>query len=267
MAATSPSFRRPIGFQGETTLRSELPSPTPPRRDDRRLVWAVLFVIAAYVVTMLLEPLFRPLRHRGRTKADSALRNVAIAAQAYATRHGGWIPAGGTNKDQSPSASWQTQLLPFLERADLYDPLQFDRPWNRGGNARIAATSVVPFLNPDISEREPVDGFAITHQAANSQVFGPDRGIQIDNLRDGSTCTILIGEIGSSFPPWARPGNVRDPARGIGLGPDQFGCPGRDVVNLYFVGGNGKTVSNSISQRVLELLADPNNGNPRDDEF
>lgn len=248
-------------------MLSELPSQMAPRRGDRRLVWAVLSAIAAYVLVMWLKRLSPMPDHRGRTKADSALRNVAIATQAYATRYGGWIPAGGADDDQSPASSWQTQLLPFLERADLYDPLQFDRPWNHGDNARIAATTVVPFLNPDISERKPVGGFAITHQAANSRVLGPDRGIQLDNLRDGSSCTILIGEIGSSFPPWARPGNVRDPARGIGLGPDQFGCPGRDVVILYFVGGNGRTVSNSISQRVLELLADPNNGNPRDDEF
>jgi hypothetical protein len=197
----------------------------------------------------------------------NALRNVTIAVQAYATRYGGWTPAGGRREDWSPAASWQTQMLPFLERTDLSDALQFSQPWDQGENARIAATPVVEFLNPDLSDRARVEGFAITHQAGNARVFGPDRGINYDDLPDGSTSTILIGEIASAFPPWARPGNVRDPARGIGPGPDQFGCPGRDVVNFYFVGGNGKTVSNSISLRVLELLADPDNGDPHRDEF
>ena len=264
---SKPAPRQPVRLFVEGTLLSDLPSQTPPQHGDRRVVWAVLLGIVAYVLLMLLEPLVRPVRHRGRTKADTALRNIAIAVQAYATRYGGWTPAGGDQDDRSPAASWQTQLLPFLERSDLYDPLRFDQPWDQGGNARIAGTSVAHFLNPDIANRAAVNGFAITHQAANSWVFEPDHGIQLDNLRDGSTCTILIGEIGSGFPPWASPGNVRDPVRGLGLGPDQFGCPGRDVTNFYFVGGNGKTVSNSISKRVLELLADPNNGDPLHDEF
>jgi len=208
-------------------------------------------------------------RRGHRRPTLSVLRNVGIAAQAYATTFHGWIPAGGSSEDVLPEWSWQTELLPYLEQQTLYRRIDFTRPWNSRENAELFSLSLPIFCSPKETDRRPVNGFAVTHFTANSRLFRPREGVRLDDVarRDGTYCTIMMGEIGSAFPPWARPANTRDPARGLGGGPDQFGNSSGTPCAVMFLGGNGKHLSPEISPRVLELLADPDNGAPNDDEF
>lgn len=190
-----------------------------------------------------------------------------MAVQMYATRYDGWTPAGGAVDDISPEWSWQVQLLPFLDRDDLYRRIDFRQPWDFGPNRDVAATSLAEFLNPYESKPPSHWELAITHQAGNARVFAARRGVNLDEVKDSLSATLMLGEIGAEFPPWAKPGNVRELTRGLGGGPGQFGRSAGHGGFAMFLGGNGKYLSPDTSPRVLELLAGPDNGFPRDDEF
>lgn len=217
---------------------------------------------------MLVMPMTQGVRKGRRPPSLNTLRHVLLAVQTYATTFNGFIPAGGNATDTDPRWSWQVQLLPYMEHERAYARIDFSQAWNAPVNREVFAISIPSFLNPEERDVAAVDGLAITHQAANSRLFGTREGMRFEDLweADGTTATIMLGEIGSAFPPWARPGNVRDPALGLGGGPHQFGRRERGCY-VMFVGGNGKYLDRELSPRVLELLADPRNGVPSEDEF
>lgn len=231
-----------------------------------KILTAILLLLGGCVL-FLLPASMPPSARRAQTLNN--LRNVAFGTQAYATTYGGWIPAGGEPRETLPEWSWQTQLLPYLEQDAAYRAIDFTRAWNSPENKRALSMSLAIFFSVAETDRRPVDGFGVTHFTANSRLFGPREGVRIDDVakKDGTTATIMMGEIGSAFPPWARPGNCRDPARGLGGEPDQFGNSQGTPCAVMFLGGNGRHLDPRLSPRVLELLADPDNGVPADDEF
>ena len=244
-------------------------APVPPRRTSC-LVWCgVLGLVGGGLILLLIPALQQARSGVGPPKSMRPLRQVGIALQGYATVQGGWIPAGGTRDAQEPAASWQTQLLPHIDRPDLFHAIDFDQPWNAAANVRVFATKIPQFVIPGEPKAAAVAGCAATQQAANSRLLRTDRGWNLDDLArgDGTAYTIMIGEVGSALSPWGRPGNSRDPAAGIGTAPDQFGRSHGKFAYFVFAGGNARLIESSVSPRVMELLADPENGVPLTDDF
>lgn len=105
-------------------------------------------------------------------------------------------------------------------------------------------------------------GYAVSHYAANSQVFRPDKTWSFDEISaiDGLQNTIVFGEIANHFQPWAAPGNLRDPAMGLGDGLNQFGMSDNLTVCFAFADGSVRTISRDIDPKILKALATPDGG-------
>lgn len=243
----------------------------PPRRHwTGNVLLGICLAIPCSLILCCLWPRDWGRRDYSRRNATlNNLRNVGIAVQAYATTFLGWVPAGGSVEDVLPEWSWQTQLLPYLEQQALYRKIDFTRAWNSPENTPLSAISISILLGHNNPNRGPVDGFGITHFTGSSRVFTPRVRWTLDDIsmKDGTSATLLLGEIASACPPWARPGNTRDPARGLAGGVDQFGTSPEAPCAVMFVGGSSRYLSPDISPRVLELLADPDNGVPTDVEY
>lgn len=203
---------------------------------------------------------------RQRATLDS-LREVDGGLRGFTSNCSMPLPKVGTEQDTDPGLSWQTQLLPWLDQQTLYSRIDFQKPWNSRENARPLSTEIAAFQSPHERYHASVAGFAITHQTANSRLFPPGKALSLNEIADGLSRTIWIGEIGAAYPPWARPGNVRDPARGLGGGADQFGRAGADVCCVFYLDGNGGALSSRIDPRTLKQLADPDDGVPPGSEF
>lgn len=245
------------------------PSRSRSARPDRLLKWGA-FGLIAWIGLILLPPLFQTARSGvGMPKSARPLREIGIAFQTYATRYEGLLPIAGHRGSLDPALSWQTQLLPYLDRSDLYNRIDFSRPWDDPANAEVFATQLPEFLIPGEPVPSWTDIQALTHQSANSRLIRPDRQWRIDDisLADGTATTIMCGEIGTALPPWGQPGNCRDPSNGIGVRPDQFGRSAHPFAYFLSVSGAVMGIDETTSPRVLELLADPENGSPSIDEF
>jgi prepilin-type processing-associated H-X9-DG protein len=80
-------------------------------------------------------------------------------------------------------------------------------------------------------------------------------------MKDGSSNTIMFGEVAERFQAWGRPGNWRDPALGINKSPDGFGCkPSRGGASFSFCDGSVHYLSEKISPAVLKALSTPDGG-------
>lgn len=157
--------------------------------------------------------------------------------------------------------SWITDLLPYLEHAAVYESIHRFEPWNSAGNKQPMTTVLQEFINP--SEPSPpldAQGYAVSHFASNSQVMSDEHHLSMQEIPDGLSHTILTGSVGSGFKPWGDPTNHRDPAAGLGSGPQQFGSPHAKVVLFLMGDGSVRMISKDIAPEVLELLADPADG-------
>ncbi|HSG72035.1 MAG TPA: hypothetical protein VLA12_16575, partial [Planctomycetaceae bacterium] len=79
-------------------------------------------------------------------------------------------------------------------------------------------------------------------------------------ITDGTSYTILAGEINEGFVAWGTPINTRDPAKGLNKGPETFGSPYPSGVQLLLVDGSVQLLSNDIDLTVLKALATPTGG-------
>lgn len=169
------------------------------------------------------------------------------------------LPGGTFAPDGSMLHSWQTQMLPFGWSFSTRG-IDMERPWNDPVNAPYFRSVLPDFINPRLRGAPLTDeeGFGLSHYAANSHIMGANRGMALKDITDGTSTTLMVGEINAAFPPWGHPVNYRDPVRGINRSAHGFGGP-RNAGGATFVMADGSVrfVSEKVSPRVLEALATP----------
>jgi hypothetical protein len=157
-----------------------------------------------------------------------------------------------------PHHSWMTWLLPYLGETPLYQSISLSQAWDSPANVAPFSRELMIYLNPSESgPRVGADGYALTHVAVNSHVVRYDRPIGIASITDGTSNTMLMGQVHNGFKPWGDPTNHRDPARGLGGGPDAFGSPHFGGVHVLMADGSVRFVSNQVSPEVLQALGTP----------
>ncbi|MSU79684.1 MAG: DUF1559 domain-containing protein [Gemmataceae bacterium] len=192
-----------------------------------------------------------------RTHASNNLKQLALGAH-YFHDHKKSLPPGGTFDVQGRGLhGWQTMLLPYFDQAPLYQRIDFAQPWNAPRNAEFTRQVVVPFHNPAIDDRE-VAGYSLSHFAGNSHVLGA-KGMTLKDITDGTSDTLLAGEVTGEFKPWAMPMNCRDPAFAFGTTSGFANVQGKTVL-FVMADGSVRAVRPDIDSNVLRALATPRGG-------
>ena len=160
------------------------------------------------------------------------------------------IPAGRDfNQYGEPQHSWETLLLPYME---IHSKPNMALPWDDPENAAFFHVVVPPLFNPGIRGHETDErGYALSHYSANGRVMYANSALRLEDVTDGTSNTILFGEVNAHFKPWGNPVNWRDPALGLDTSPDGFGGPWESGVNFVFMDGSVHTLSNDIDPQVL----------------
>jgi hypothetical protein len=172
------------------------------------------------------------------------------------------LPAASTWNDSGEALhSWETQILPFMSYVSA--DIDLEKPWNDLANQKYFKCIIPDFINLGFRPPplEDAEGYGLNHFAANSHVILPDERQAVDELKNGASKTILLGEVNAEFSPWGRPLNVRDPNAGINRRPDGFGGPNGEGALFSMADGSGRFISNDIDPAVLSALS----GAPKDD--
>jgi hypothetical protein len=151
--------------------------------------------------------------------------------------------------------SWETALLPYL----MYDSRDIDqsRSWADPVNQRYFKSVVPEFINPGF--RTPpltdADGYGLSHYADNVRVLGANTKLKHEDVRDGLSNTIAVGEVNAGFRPWGHPVNWRDPAaREFG------GLPRASGTWFVMADGSVRFIRDGVSPEVLRAMATPAGG-------
>ncbi len=159
--------------------------------------------------------------------------------------------------------SWQVDILPYLDQGPLYDQIQRDKPWDDPANQAAFSVTIPTFLNPSVpSDPTNEQGYALSHYAANSRVMSATTRVSLADITDGTSNTLLAGDVRDGFRPWGDPANARDPARGLQGTADTFGSYHVGGANFLLADGSVRFIGNNIDPAVMESLATPDGGEP-----
>lgn len=195
------------------------------RRGFTLIELLVVIAIIAILIALLLPAVQQAREAARRTQCKNNLKQIGIALHNYHDVHGGFPPGVIrkvilANQQVEHGWGWQTYLLPFIDQAPLYNiinPQGQPLPPSTatlGGVPNVLQTVVpayvcpssgLPGANPDRSNYGGssylgVSGhFAnlstspITTYAQGGTLF-PESHINLRDITDGSTNTIIVGE-------------------------------------------------------------------------
>jgi len=166
------------------------------------IIAAVLFVLA--LLALLLPAVQAPARTPSRRSyCQNNLRQISIALQNYHDVYHSFPPAYVADANGKPMHSWRVLILPFLEYKPLYDQYRFDEPWDGPNNSQLAVDLKVLMC--------PADGARGKCQTSYVAVVGPGtawpgaKSIDIADIKDGASNTILVVEVHNSGISWMEP--------------------------------------------------------------
>ena len=158
-------------------------------------------------------------------------------------------------------------ILPFLDSSPWYNMIDFNRPWDHPRNAPIFRISMPCLLNPAVDEKADERGFALSHYAGNSQLFGVNSSFKLEDLPLGMSGTVLAGEIAEDVKAWGGPGNWRDPAAPLNSGPNSFGRYTRDGASLLMADGSVRFVANGADTAMVRPAHKPTRDGRRNPSY
>ncbi|MBC8112919.1 MAG: DUF1559 domain-containing protein [Candidatus Saccharimonas sp.] len=199
----------------------------------------------------------------GRTQSKNNLKQIGFAHHNHHDAHQGFPASITFDEIGRVRHGWVTSLLPFLDSTKLYNQVRFELPWSADENRPVFAQSLRELANPGVSRpQHDESGYALIDYAGSLLVFQPGRKRPISEITDGTSNTILAGEVNANFQPWGKPGNCRDPRLGLNKSPHGFGSPFVGGAQFLTADGAVRFISENIDPKVLKAIATPDGGEP-----
>jgi len=224
---------------------------------------AAFFCCIPIMIALLLPAVQQAREAARRTQSKNNLKQIGLAAHNFESTHNHFPPQDF--KENELPQSWMTELLPYMDQAALYNTINRQAPWDDPNNRAAMSAVVQVYLNPSHPAKsfvDPASGYAVAHYAGNPYIFGREKPLSIRDMTDGTSNTMLAGSVIEGPRPWGDPGNLRDPANGIGTGPQQYlhTSFGEPIAMILMSDGSVRTVSGNTAPAVLQGLAQPDDG-------
>ena len=176
----------------------------------------VVIAIIAILIALLLPAVQQAREAARRSTCKNNLKQIGVAFHNYHDTHRtfppGWIDgvvtsSSATEENNKNGLGWGTMILPFMDQAPLYNQIDtetnsFTMNWHVGytGTTFIpSAKTIIPIYNcpsdPMGGINEDKGNFGKSNYASERFVLGVNRPLRIRDITDGSTNTILVGEV------------------------------------------------------------------------
>jgi prepilin-type N-terminal cleavage/methylation domain-containing protein len=214
-----------------------------PQRTTRRgftlIELLVVIAIIAILIALLLPAVQQAREAARRSTCKNNLKQIATAFHNYAETHGCFpqyqFPVAGAN-------SWDghgpfTMILPFVDMRNVYEQVDFTSAWSSGSNTAATRTKIATFLCPtDVAFPDgarPGNNYAVCGGGRRDlySTGNPTQGTGIfmrravskfRDITDGSSNTILLGEILKGDNDGGRLTLERDFTNSLALSTDNF---------------------------------------------
>jgi len=175
----------------------------------------VVIVIIGLLIALLLPATQSAREAARRSQCTNNLKQIGLALHNYHDTWGAFPPAaiGPSDVPRERQFSWMVAILPYLEQNALYDALRLDLPVDHPHNAALLqmAPSLL-FCPSDPTPSATQEGWPKTSYVAITGadstdgsggvrgIIGFDRGLSIDEIVDGTSNTLIVGEVTDGGP-------------------------------------------------------------------
>jgi len=206
----------------------------------------VVVTLVGVLITLLLPAISSVREVARRSSCLNNLSQLVLAVQSYEMAHRVYPPGvidwpGSGPIPDLPGGqrlSWITRILPYIEQRSLYDHVNFETGSHHVSNHTVRITTISTLLcpsspNPGWRGRSgtrppPPSNYAGCHHHTeapidenNTGVFFLNSAVRADDVTDGRSNTILLGEHDPGFPAtlgWTA--GTRATLRNTGLSPN-----------------------------------------------
>lgn len=182
----------------------------------RRLLNQVLiFVSLVGSIGFVYFAAVRPAVSAQRTSTcKQHLTQMGQAFHAFHEAQGAFPRPAILSRDGRPLLSWRVALLPHLGHESLYRRFHLDEPWDSPHNRELIDEMPLVFSCPaaDASGLPGRTGYRVvvgpkSELGSVNTMFEPSRGVDIREVLDGTSNTLMVGETQEVIP-WTKPDDL-----------------------------------------------------------
>jgi hypothetical protein len=196
------------------------------------------------------------IRQQHKDRCAQKLKNLGLALHKFHEANGHFPAAAITDKSGTPLLSWRVAILPQLGYQSLYDEFHLDEPWDSSHNLPLAARMPEVFRCPSLpDDRASLTGYQVVvgpkpELGSIGTMFEWARGVEIREVTDGPSNTVLIAETSQAIP-WTQPADPQFDRDGL---PPRFGSGHSGGFHVIFADGSPRFLKSSIESQTLKML-------------
>jgi hypothetical protein len=217
----------------------------------------VLAVCAGIPMALLLPAVQQAREAARRSQCKNNLKQIGLALHNYHEMYGAFPPAFVADKDGKPMHSWRVLILPFVDQGDLYKEYDFSEPWDGPKNSRLLARMPAIYACPSHATAGPGANTNTAYAGVYGEhcVFRGSEPVAIKDIKDGTSNTLLVGEVAKSNIPWMKPEDIDVklyPTIGTagGFGSDHVGG-----ATFLLADGSVRFITTGINPQTLQALS------------
>jgi prepilin-type processing-associated H-X9-DG protein len=212
-----------------------------------------LFTVFVVLIALLLPAVQAARDSARRLQCASNLRQIGLGIAGILNQKNHYPPAAITDSEGRPLLSWRVAILPYLDEMALINKFKLDEPWDSPNN--LPLLSLMPKIYRCPSDT-PDGEFATRYQGivGPGAIFEKDRPTSMQDIKDGSSKTIVVAESGQPVP-WTKPEDVD-----IADMTTVLGSPHRGGFNVLFADMSVRFIQSSIDPATLQAMGTRNGG-------
>ena len=236
---------------------------------------ASTIAVGAIGVALLLPAVQQAREAARRTQSRNNLKQIGLALHNYHDTFKAF-PAGtvaGPAKSED-RLSWQASILPYMDQAPLYNQLDMKQGWQGGKNAQLGQSAIPILNNPALTDPKIAGGLGRTDYVGiaglgedgpkkklddrGAGFFAYDRATRLQDVTDGTSNTVMVGEVTKDRGPWIQGGaaTIRPLTKQPYInGPDGFGGGWRGGSHFLLSDGAVRFISENIDPKLMEALS------------
>jgi prepilin-type processing-associated H-X9-DG protein len=225
------------------------------------LIGGVMTLACGGVLVALLLPAVQAAREAARrTQCSNNLKQIGLAMHNYHDVYKSFPPAYLVDEEGNPTHSWRTLILPFIEQNALYSQIRLDEPWDSPHNRQFASFVIPAFNCPSAGEASNNTNYMVI--VAEDTIFRGDSPVQMAEITDGTSNTILVVEVYGATTSWMEPVDLEleDMQMAINGGNTEIRSRHPGGANVAFADGSVHFLAESIDPAMLRNLITRDDG-------
>jgi prepilin-type processing-associated H-X9-DG protein len=184
------------------------------RNRSRIFFWFGMAGLASLVLAVVSAIAVAEIRASQLRECAVRLKQIGLAMHQYQSANGHFPAPTLSRSDGTPLLSWRVALLPQLGYQSLYDRFHLNEPWDSPHNLALIKEMPPVFQCPGDGwhasgrTRYQVVVGPETEPTSVNTPFEPTRGVDLREITDGVSNTVLVLEASVSVP-WTRPDDLR----------------------------------------------------------